>query len=107
MVAAIEANVALHGSSRLAVTSAQSDEAWDGFLSRGNHSHVQSSLWGRLKAGFGWQVRRIRVETDGRIRSLTGNNDFCLDVLADGTSAISTVKCSVNRGSQVFRFDPF
>lgn len=50
---------------------------------------------------------RWRVETDGRIRSLTGNNDFCLDVLADGTSAISTVKCSVNRGSQVFRFDPF
>lgn len=50
---------------------------------------------------------RWRVESDGRVRSLTGSNDFCLDVLADGTSAITTVKCSANRGSQVFRFDPF
>lgn len=45
------------------------DAAWDDFLAhRPDGHHVQSSLWGQLKAKFGWQVARILAyEEDEKI----------------------------------------
>jgi serine/alanine adding enzyme len=38
------------------------DAAWDSFTEQHPQGHLlQSSGWGRLKAGFGWQPRRIAV----------------------------------------------
>jgi lipid II:glycine glycyltransferase (peptidoglycan interpeptide bridge formation enzyme) len=62
MVATIESGVSLHGAYRLTLSDLAPDTAWDIFLDSGKHSHVQSSLWGKLKAASGWQVRRVKVE---------------------------------------------
>lgn len=44
------------------------DSAWDEFLAaQPIGSHLQSSLWGQLKAKFGWQVIRILAQEGGQI----------------------------------------
>jgi lipid II:glycine glycyltransferase (peptidoglycan interpeptide bridge formation enzyme) len=49
-------------------SNATHDPAWDAFLAGtpGGH-HVQTSLWGQLKAAFGWDVARLVVTEAGRI----------------------------------------
>jgi len=61
-VSRIESGVSLHGAYRLTTSERAADSAWDGFLSRANHTHVQSGLWGQLKAASGWKVHRVLVE---------------------------------------------
>ncbi len=47
-------------------TATLSEAAWDAFLNRHAEAHVlQSSMWGRLKAGFGWSVERVQVGDAG------------------------------------------
>jgi len=41
-------------------------EEWDNFTRRSRYGHIlQSSLWGKLKEGFGWRARRILLLKDG------------------------------------------
>ena len=38
------------------------DVAWDSFVASSPHGHLlQSSLWGKLKARFGWSVERVAI----------------------------------------------
>ena len=57
---------------RFRVSEAPHDPEWDEFLATtpGGH-HVQSSLWGQVKATTGWRVLRI-VFTDGTWRTVGG-----------------------------------
>ncbi len=50
------------------VSAAADDPEWDEFLSvtAGGH-HLQSSLWGRVKAMLGWRAVRVVAVKDGRI----------------------------------------
>jgi peptidoglycan pentaglycine glycine transferase (the first glycine) len=53
---------------KLAFSSALSDPAWDAFVEStpGGH-HLQSSLWGQVKATQGWRVARVTIARDGAI----------------------------------------
>jgi peptidoglycan pentaglycine glycine transferase (the first glycine) len=45
------------------ITSAQFDPIWDSYLENHSNGHyTQSSLWGMLKANYGWQVFRILIK---------------------------------------------
>jgi lipid II:glycine glycyltransferase (peptidoglycan interpeptide bridge formation enzyme) len=48
--------------------SAGHDVDWDSFLASHPSGHyTQSSLWGQLKARFGWHIFRIQVKDEGQI----------------------------------------
>ena len=50
------------------IDQASHDPAWDQFLaSQPTGHHVQSSLWGELKATIGWNVTRVQVQERGQI----------------------------------------
>ncbi len=44
------------------------DAAWDAFVEQVPWGHLlQTARWGRFKSAFGWEVRRVVVEDDGRL----------------------------------------
>jgi peptidoglycan pentaglycine glycine transferase (the first glycine) len=48
--------------------SAEYDPEWDSFLENQSSGHyTQSSLWGRLKGKFGWEVTRVLIKDNGAI----------------------------------------
>jgi lipid II:glycine glycyltransferase (peptidoglycan interpeptide bridge formation enzyme) len=50
------------------VTETLSDPRWDAFVERApGGSHIQTSLWGQVKASSGWHVRRLVIEHQGNI----------------------------------------
>lgn len=53
---------------RVRLSRGTDDPEWDAFLTRtpGGH-HVQTGLWGELKASLGWRVARVVVSRGGRV----------------------------------------
>lgn len=46
------------------------DDVWDAFAAAHARGHLlQSSAWGRLKAGVGWRARRVALAAGGAIRA--------------------------------------
>jgi len=63
-----EADAGLETGYQVRLSDAITDPEWDAFLSEapGGH-HVQTSLWGQVKATLGWRAKRLIVERDGQI----------------------------------------
>lgn len=83
---------------RYTVSCQLQDEEWDSFLSRtpGGH-HVQSSLWGQVKAAFRWKVVRIVVREQDEI---VGGAQILLRRILPGTLGI------VSKGPVLSSDDP-
>lgn len=53
---------------RVRLSSSDEDASWDAFVEGTPWGHLlQTARWGRFKSAFGWQVRRVVAEEDGRL----------------------------------------
>jgi len=69
----------------ISVSSSPLDPVWDAFVDAapGGH-HLQTTLWAQVKAKYGWQVIRLRLQRDGE---LVGGCQLLVRSLGPGTIA--------------------